>query len=110
MTRRVSEGDVENFSASSVDAIHKSGSWMNVGCSKASQDEEDSHTDSGVASSMEETSHMQKQRVAIKNNKTGKGKVTSKAAMTSQTKKKLTSTSGQFLNQANSDLIFDLDF
>ena len=25
VTRRVSEGDVENFSASSVDAIHKSG-------------------------------------------------------------------------------------
>ena len=84
-----------------------SGSWMSMGSTDASRDEEeDFHTDSGVASSMEEASHVQKQRVTQKINKTGKGKVTS------QTKKKVASTSGhgQFLNQANSDLIFDLDF
>ena len=79
---------------------------MSMGCTKTARDEE-SHTDSGVASSMEETSNVQRQRVTLKNSKTGKGKVTS------QTKKKMaSSTSGQghFVTQANSDLIFDLDF
>ena len=82
---------------------------MSMGCTKPSRDEE-SHTDSGVASSMEETSNVQRQRVTLKNTKTGKGKVTS------QTKKKMASSTsasggqGQFVTQANSDLIFDLDF
>ena len=118
--RRTSEGDAEHFANSSGDGVHKAGSWMNVRYSRDNDDKaDDSHTDSGMASSMEETSHIPKQKmssqqIGVTQNGTRKGKEQQPKAspqqqqQQSQTKKKLNS--GQFLKEANPDLIFDLDF
>jgi hypothetical protein len=91
LERRASEGDAEHMSAD------KSGPWM-VTQKKPSQstDDEDSQTDSGLASSVEESSRSTK-RVTPSARKS-----------TKQTKKR--ATGGAFLKEANPDLIFDLDF
>ena len=121
--RRASEGDAEHFASSSGDGVLKAGSWMNVRYSRDDDDKaDDSHTDSGMASSMEETSHiprqkMSSQQIGLTQSGTRNGKEQPKASQQpqqqqqqqqSQTKKKLNS--GQFLKEANPDLIFDLDF
>ena len=120
--RRASEGDAEHFASSSGDGIHKAGSWMNVRYGRDDDDKaDDSHTDSGMASSMEETSHiprqkMSSQQIGVTQSGSRNGKEQQPKAsqeqkqqqQQSQTKKKLNS--GQFLKEANPDLIFDLDF
>ena len=113
--RRVSEGDAEHMSGSGDSNGNRSGSWMNVrygnheDCDEDEDDERDErHNDSGVASSVEDGSQIPPKRrvqsaAVVKSVGKGKAKIT-----TSQTKKK--AAGGQFLKEANSDLIFDLDF
>ena len=92
--RRASEGDAEHMAA---------GSWTSASKKSSQQTDEDdddddySQTDSGLASSVEEASMMSK-RVAP----------TAKSKLAKQTKKK--APGGNFLKEANPDLIFDLDF
>jgi hypothetical protein len=112
--RRASEGDAEHFASSSGDGVHKAGSWMNVRYGGKDDDDDDSHTDSGMASSMEEASQIPKQKKslpqtgAMKSGTRKGNKEQAKSSQQLQTKKK--PNSGQFLTEANSDLIFDLDF
>ena len=106
--RRASEGDADQLSGSSGDGIHKAGSWMNMRYATSPPQNND---DSGMASSVEDSFQMSnKPKGATQSKSVAASKTKPK---TSQTKKKLTSASsgqGQFLKEANPDLIFDLDF
>ena len=98
LERRASEGDVDSLAAD------KPGSWTEASkktcpsVAPQTTDDEDSHTDSGLASSVEEPALLQMSKRVQQSTKKS----------TKQTKKK--TSGGKFLKEANSDLIFDLDF
>lgn len=111
--RRVSEGDAEHFASSSGDGIHKTGSWMNIQYVDVDDEEgkdKNYHTDSDMASSMEEASQISNQKRSWKQTEIRTRKEQSKASQQhqqSQTQKKLNS--GQSLQESKPDLIFGFD-
>ena len=98
LERRASEGDAE----------HLAGSWTATSKKSSQQtdddndDGDDSQTDSGLASSVEETSYLSRRLAS------GSASSSAKIKLAKQTKKK--APTGNFLREANPDLIFDLDF